>query len=129
MMASFCEFPQANLRLQPAPAPGDTVNEDGSVVRAGVKISEMLVFKDAQQMVSCWQFTADELLEVLRTGKAYLYMLGDRHPAVYVSGVDPWAVPIADFGVAEAMRAEEADLNAPDPEATPTADGAPPLPD
>jgi hypothetical protein len=48
------------------------------------------VYRDGKQSVSCWELTADEKLEVARTGKVYLYVLGQGHPPVCVMGINPF---------------------------------------
>ena len=43
------------------------------------------------QNISCWEFSADEIVEILKTGKVYLHVWG-RHPAVYMSPNYPFKI-------------------------------------
>ena len=43
----------------------------------------------ALEMISCWELSVEEQLEVMLTGKVWLHVW-HRHPPVYVSGNNPF---------------------------------------
>jgi hypothetical protein len=85
-MAKHVCFEESNFLLRAAPSPGDTVDsKTNEVISNGIRIGDLHVYKDNEQTVSCWQLTAEEMLEVVRTGRVYVFVLGDLHPPIYVS--------------------------------------------
>ncbi|KKN32455.1 hypothetical protein LCGC14_0813720 [marine sediment metagenome] len=46
-----------------------------------------------EQVVTCWELSGEELMEILRTKRVWLRVWGDAHPPVEVTGVDPFALP------------------------------------
>lgn len=82
-MAEFIDFPQANFTWEAPPGATNvkplrvwrTQRADGSV-----------------QSMSMWKLGPEEMLEVLRTGCVYLYVLGQHNPC-FVTGVSPFPVP------------------------------------
>jgi hypothetical protein len=90
----------------------------------------MRVFRDVanKQLVSCWKLSPEEISMVLHTGCVYLFVLGDRHPPVHITGIAFKDEGLADI-VPEHCVGDEmllGDQLPPDPEASPTADGGPP---
>lgn len=94
-MADHVSFPQATSILRALPQEGDVVDKAAqSVTRAdGTVISDLVAYRDARQTVSCWQLTAEELVEVMQTGQVFLCVLGDQHPPVAILGHNPWGLP------------------------------------
>jgi hypothetical protein len=41
-------------------------------------------------VISCWKPTKDELEEIARTGRVYLYVYGQTMPPVAIESKDPW---------------------------------------
>lgn len=97
-MASFVDFPQANDVLRANPEQPES--------SPGNPIGDLAVFRDPTQLVSCWQLTPAEVLDVMRTGRIYLFVLGQTHPPVHVQGTDPWAPPPGAFEPAESDQPE-----------------------
>ena len=56
-------------------------------------IGALPVFRDVEsgENISCWELTAEEQLEVLKTGKVWLRVWGN-HPPVALDGEDPFKV-------------------------------------
>ena len=48
------------------------------------------VFQSETQIISCWQLTEDEMIEVAKTGKIYLSVMGQAQPPVCVLGESPF---------------------------------------
>lgn len=85
-MAKHVCFQESNLLLRAVPGPGDTVDSrTNEVISNGVRISDLHVYKDDDQIVSCWQLSAEEMLEVVRTGRIFVFVLGNLHPPIFVS--------------------------------------------
>ena len=40
-------------------------------------------------IISCWKLTAEELIEVNKTGRIWLTVVGNRMPPVMVDGIQP----------------------------------------
>lgn len=96
-MAKHVCFEESNLLLRAAPGPGDTVDsKTNEVISNGVRIGDLHVYKDDDQTVSCWQLTAEEMLEVIRTGRVFVFVLGDLHPPIYVSPHLTQPAPVAE---------------------------------
>ncbi len=41
-------------------------------------------------MVSCWKLTAEEMAEIVKTGRVWLVVIGKRMPPVILSGTKPF---------------------------------------
>ena len=68
-MAEGVHFPQAN----------DTWRSDSKAV------GDLPAYREGIRSISCWQLTAQELKEIVTTGKIYLHVWG-HHPPVYIGG-------------------------------------------
>lgn len=55
--------------------------------------SALPCFVDNRQVVSCWQFSPEEVAEIVRTGRIYLGVLGASTPPVWVTGTNPFTYP------------------------------------
>ena len=44
-------------------------------------------------VVSCWKPTADELAEIIKTGRVWLVIHGETMPPAYLSGISPFSRP------------------------------------
>ena len=79
-MAEPTEFPEANTRWS---GQGDT--------------GDLPAYRDAGTGVniSCWVLSADEIVEVRKTGRVWLHVWG-QHPPVYVSGESPFPLLVRD---------------------------------
>lgn len=80
-MARPTEFDQANHVWRGWPADQD---------REAVDDLHTHLDTSAGRSISCWQLTADEIAEVMRTGRVWLHVYG-VHPPVYVGGEDPFS--------------------------------------
>jgi hypothetical protein len=86
-MATGIDFPEANFTYGP-PA-GMTEDQVKSLrVFTGPTHSEDRLDRE---VISKWQLTPEELAEIARTGVVWLYIIGDGHPPVYVTGTSPFA--------------------------------------
>ena len=73
-MANPVEFEQANRNFtHPSPEIGD-----------------LPVYDDGKQLISCFEFTPEERLEFLRTGKIYLGICSNQQPPVWVTSIPPF---------------------------------------
>lgn len=81
-MAKGIDFPQANFTFS-APEGMEAT------------CSNLPVFRDraAHQAVSKWELSPAEIEEINRTGHVWLFVLGDEHPVVYVTGGYPFVTP------------------------------------
>ena len=54
-------------------------------------VGALPVFRDTDtgENISCWELSAEEQIEVLRTDKIWLRVWGN-HPPVYLEGMDPF---------------------------------------
>ena len=95
-MAKFADFPESNVLMK-----GD-----------GDQIGDLKVYTDNTQFVSCWELSSDEIQTILETGKVWLYILGDRHPPVYVTGLSPFERPVQGPDLAEPADESEGDAQA-----------------
>lgn len=74
------EFKESTKELAPPKA-----------MREGDICLPLPVFTDGQDVVSCWQFTPEELEEMQRTGKLWLTVLsGQTQPPVAISAFSPF---------------------------------------
>lgn len=100
-MAKHIDFEHANFILDAPLVDEKRVTKDakGNTCVDGIPVDPLRVFKDdaSRQFVSCWQLSAAEMLEVIRTGRVYLFILGFAHPPVYVTGMNVWNDQVADF--------------------------------
>lgn len=82
-MADAIAFPQKNFTWDP-PAGSPKIQS------LHVHLSERP--DGGVQSVSCWRLSPDEMMEVLRTGVVWLYVLG-QHTPVCVVGTSPFPAP------------------------------------
>lgn len=83
-MAEPTTFPEANAVLVGSP-------ED----RAAGTVLDLPIhrYKDldgAHHVISCWALSAEELAEIARTGRVWLYSWGVTHPPISVHGQTPF---------------------------------------
>ena len=72
-MAQPTEFQEQNTRWW---GPGD--------------VGDLPAYRDDSGVnISCWELTADEIVEVLKTGKVWLHLWG-AHPPVHVTAEHPF---------------------------------------
>ena len=71
-MAQPTRFPEANAVWE---GPGD--------------VGDLPAFREDALSISCWELSAEELREVLDTGKVWLHVWG-QHPPVYVTAEQPF---------------------------------------
>ncbi len=41
-------------------------------------------------VISCWKVTKEELEEIQKTGRVWLYVMGNRMPPVHLTGIHPF---------------------------------------
>lgn len=75
-MADPTDFPGANVMLMPPDG------MEGQVRSMPVMLTE-------NGCVSCWELTETERAEVARTGRVWLWVVGNRQPPVLVLGESP----------------------------------------
>jgi len=52
------------------------------------------VFRDGEQVISCWEFNKEDLEEINRTGRIYLSVVsGHTQPPVWISAESPFIQP------------------------------------
>jgi hypothetical protein len=80
-MAEFIDFPQANHTWDPPPGASEKIHSlrTWTIQRADGAIQSM----------SVWRLGPDEMLEVIRTGCVYLFILGQHNPC-FVTGTSPF---------------------------------------
>jgi hypothetical protein len=44
----------------------------------------------APMVISCWKPTQEELKEIQRTGRVWLWIMGNTMPPAFISGSHPW---------------------------------------
>ncbi len=76
-MAQPQNFPQANFTW-------DTPQGEDPA-----KVEPLRVYRDGSHNLSCWRLSAEELAEINRTGRVWLWVMG-RHSPVSVTGTDPF---------------------------------------
>ena len=95
-MADTIDFPRSNIVWRGWEAKGQ---------RQGV--DDLHAYRDldadpntdrAWTTISCWQLSNDEMAEIAKTGRVWLYVMGGRHPPVAVSGTDPFKRTAEDPG-------------------------------
>lgn len=59
-------------------------------------ISDLLVHRNFDGFISCWQLTEEELKMVLETGKIYIQVRGNGHPPIAVAADSLDFVAISD---------------------------------
>ena len=65
--------------------------EQNSTLNGGGDVSDLPVFRDGNQVISCWALTPEELSEIMTTGCVYLCVLSPTtHPPVKVTGEYPF---------------------------------------
>ena len=80
-MALPIEFPEQNSVLG---KPKDWTDE---------QCAPLPCFINDEQVVSCWQFTTEELAEIARTGRVFIGVFappGTGTPPVWISGTNPF---------------------------------------
>lgn len=50
---------------------------------------------DGKQSISCWEPSVEEIKQITETGKVWLGVLGQGHPPVWLSGIEPAPVVTA----------------------------------
>ena len=71
-------FPQVNTELTPPKG----MSED--------ECTTLPVFCDGEHVISCWEFNGDELMEILQTGRVWLWIWGKTQPPAVVATDDPF---------------------------------------
>lgn len=80
-------FDEANTNM----APPEGVSED--------EVGTLRVWKgsgtsgEGSIVISCWKPTQEELEEIQRTGRVWLWIMGKTMPPAFVSGKFPWDEP------------------------------------
>lgn len=54
------------------------------------KIQPLYVYRDGAAILSCWRPTAEEMEEIKRTGRIWLWVLGSKMMPVALTGISPW---------------------------------------
>lgn len=54
------------------------------------KVKTLRVFRDGEQVISCWKPTQEEIDEIQRTGRVWLGVMGITMPPVYITGFSPF---------------------------------------
>lgn len=79
-MAKPVDFAESNFNL--LPAQGD----EG-------RVGELRAYRDLRpeqpQLVSCWELSDEEIIQIINTKRVWVYVLGMRHPPIYVGGTQP----------------------------------------
>jgi hypothetical protein len=84
-MAKPVEFVGSNVKLGAPPGRDD--------------ISELHTYTNGTVSVSCWEFTKDEIVEIVATGRLYVSCFSGRsQPPVYLGTRDDVRSMIADYG-------------------------------
>lgn len=67
--------------------PADSETPTPNLVLRGSEdtIPDLLVHKTDDVMISCWEFTDEEIATIIRTGRVYLGVMGQFHPPVALS--------------------------------------------
>lgn len=76
------DFEQANGTLTGGPAESFGTEDD---------VSDLPVYRDESETISCWKASFKERLRVLFTGRVWLRSASQIHPPVSVEGVAPWS--------------------------------------
>lgn len=84
-MAEPISFPEANWQR---------VASEGEQVVAVVPC-----FIDANQVLTCWQLSPEEIAEVVRTGKIWLGIVGDSTPPAWIQGTTPFPPSFEPTGI------------------------------
>ena len=64
------------------------------------QVDSLHVFPNGKQCVSCWQFDAEELAEIARTGCVFVSVwFGDTQPPIYIGSEANVRQLCADYGV------------------------------
>lgn len=69
--------------------PVDFEQSNRNFTHPSPEISDMPVYDDGEQLISCFEFTPGERIEFLRTGKIYLGILGTQQPPVWITSFPP----------------------------------------
>jgi hypothetical protein len=54
-------------------------------------VAHVLIDGTTPAVVSCWKVTADELQELVRTGRVWLFVVGQTMPPVMLSATKPFS--------------------------------------
>lgn len=84
-MATGVSFPEANSVLG-APTPEDEAA--GTVY--GLPIHRYRDLDGNWNVISKWQFTPEEIEEIVRTGACWFNSWGATHAPIWISGADPF---------------------------------------
>ena len=77
-------------------AEGVPFKEANAVMKGGEGVNDLDVALiqhpcGTRVIVSCWQLTKPEIDEIVRTGKVWLYIMGQSMPPVCISSERPFA--------------------------------------
>lgn len=56
------------------------------------EVDDLPVFSDGNQIISCWELTDEELIEVIKTKKVYLGVMGNTTPPIMLMGKSPFVI-------------------------------------
>lgn len=71
----------------------------GTFPEANWEHGGMPCFIDDEQVVVCWQLTPEEVLEIVRTGRVWLGIVGQALPATWLLGTTPFTQPVEPTGI------------------------------
>lgn len=79
-MGSPVDFPESNMTFS---KPESMTNDECQPLPA---------FVDGQQIISCWELTEEEIMDIVRTKKVWLSVVGGSQPPVCIFGFYPFDV-------------------------------------
>jgi hypothetical protein len=82
-MATPVEFPEQNTVLKAAPGTESWVRDLPIYRQYPDGVNDQCV-------VSCWELSAEEVAEIVRTGRVYFQAFGPTHPPVALHGSNPF---------------------------------------
>ena len=71
------KFPDANIVITKPPS-------------AGGMVKDLPAFADGKVIISCWELTNDELIDLSQTKKIYLHILGEDMPCALLTVHSPF---------------------------------------
>lgn len=83
-MAYAVTFAGVNARL--GPPPGDE------------RVHSLEILKSKHVMTSCWEFSPEEIAEIVKTGRVFLSLFAGAHPPVYVGTEATSRAMLIDYG-------------------------------
>jgi hypothetical protein len=84
-----CSFPEENLILE---APLGVTAEQCQPLPVYTGLLKVEGFKEeVPAIISCWKVTKEELEEIRRTGRIWLFVYGRGMPPVALSGKNPFS--------------------------------------